>query len=82
MEQSHYYRQWWYWGGEAALRVNGEKMQLTSIPDEEWAQVETAAKAFWAELTEGDPIREKVVGIIQEYNDVMQKAGRPYRYDT
>jgi len=82
MEQSHYYRQWWYWGGEAALRVNGEKMQLTSIPDEEWAQVETAAKDFWAELTEGDPAREKVVGIIQDYNDVMQKAGRPYRYDT
>ena len=32
-DQSHYYRQWWYWGGEASLRVNGDKMQLTSIPD-------------------------------------------------
>ena len=21
MRQSHYYRQWWYWGGEASLRV-------------------------------------------------------------
>jgi hypothetical protein len=21
-----YYRQWWYWGGEAALRVNGPKL--------------------------------------------------------
>ncbi len=57
-------------------------MKLTSIPDEEWAQVETAAKEFWGELTEGDPVREKVVGIIKEYNEVMRKAGRPYRYDT
>ena len=37
MEQSHYYRQWWYWGGESDLRVNGDKMKLTTIPDEEWA---------------------------------------------
>ncbi|MDR9485644.1 MULTISPECIES: TRAP transporter substrate-binding protein [Sediminimonas] len=82
MEQSHYYRQWWYWGGEARLRVNGDKMKLTSIPDAEWAQVENAAKEFWGELTEGDPVAEKVVGIIKDYNETMQKAGRPYRYDT
>ncbi len=24
-DQSHYYRQWWYWGGEANLRVNGDQ---------------------------------------------------------
>ncbi len=81
MDESHYYRQWWYWGGEAALRVNGEKMQLTTIPDEEWATVEAAAREFWNELTEGSPVREKVVGIFREYNETMQKAGRPYRYD-
>ena len=34
-DQSHYYRQWWYWGGEATLRVNGPKMELTTIPDDE-----------------------------------------------
>lgn len=82
MEQSHYYRQWWYWGGEASLRVKGDKLKLTSIPDEEWATVEAAAKEFWGELTEGDPVREKVVGIIKDYNETMEKAGRPYRYDT
>jgi TRAP-type mannitol/chloroaromatic compound transport system substrate-binding protein len=81
MDESHYYRQWWYWGGEADLRVNGEKMQLTTIPDEEWATVEAAAKEFWGELTEGSPVREKVVGIIEDYNETMQQAGRPYRYD-
>jgi len=81
MDESHYYRQWWYWGGEAHLRVKGDKMQLTTIPDEEWATVEAAAKVFWDELTEGSPVREKVVGIIREYNETMQKAGRPYRYD-
>jgi hypothetical protein len=26
-------------------------------------------------------VREKVVGIFREYNETMQKAGRPYRYD-
>ena len=80
MDESHYYRQWWYWGGEASLRVKGEKMELTTIPDEEWATVEAAAKVFWDELIEGSPVREKVVGIIREYNETMQQAGRPYRY--
>jgi len=81
MDESHYYRQWWYWGGEAHLRVKGEKMELTTIPDEEWATVEAAARVFWDELIEGSPVREKVVGIFREYNETMQKAGRPYRYD-
>ena len=81
MDESHYYRQWWYWGGEAELRVKGDKLQLTTIPDEEWATVEAAAKVFWDELIEGSEVRQKVVGIFREYNDVMQKAGRPYRYD-
>ncbi|MCU0912696.1 MAG: TRAP transporter substrate-binding protein, partial [Rhodobacteraceae bacterium] len=49
-EQSHYYRQHWYWAGEADLRINGGKLQLTTIPDAEWAQVETAAQTFWDEI--------------------------------
>ena len=49
-DQSHYYRQWWYWGGEANLRVNGTKMELTSIPDAEWETVEDAALVFWDEI--------------------------------
>ena len=40
MDSSHYYRQYWYWGGEAKLRVDGTKLELTSIPDAEWATVE------------------------------------------
>jgi len=79
-DSSHYYRQWWYWGGEAALRVGGDKMQLTSIPDEEWEQVEAAAKDFWDEIAGESPVRQKVVGKIKEYNEVMREAGRPYRY--
>ncbi len=80
MDQSHYYRQWWYWGGEASLRVHGTKLKLTTIPDEEWAQVEGAAVAFWDEIAAESKIKAKVVGIIKQYNDDMQKAGRPYRY--
>jgi hypothetical protein len=36
-DSSHYYRQHWYWGGEAELRTRGGKLELTSIPDAEWA---------------------------------------------
>jgi len=80
MDSSHYYRQWWYWGGEAALRVNGTKMKLTSIPDEEWAQVEQAAHKFWDEIAEESETKARVVNIIKQYNADMEKAGRPYRY--
>jgi TRAP-type mannitol/chloroaromatic compound transport system substrate-binding protein len=79
-EQSHYYRQHWYWGGEADLRVNGPKLKLTAIPDEEWAQVEAAAAAFWDEIAAESEVKARVVEIIKTYNAVMQKAGRPYRY--
>jgi TRAP-type mannitol/chloroaromatic compound transport system substrate-binding protein len=79
-DASHYYRQWWYWGGEAALRVNGEKMQLTSIPDEEWEQVEAAAEAFWDEIAAESETKARVVQIFKDYNALMREAGRPYRY--
>ncbi len=80
MDSSHYYRQWWYWGGEADLRVNGVKLKLTSIPDEEWATVEAAARKFWDEIAAESETKAKVVEIFKNYNDVMEKAGRPYRY--
>jgi len=80
MDASHYYRQWWYWGGEADLRVNGPKMKLTSIPDEEWAQVESAAVKFWDEIAKESETKAKVVEIFKTYNATMEKAGRPYRY--
>ena len=79
-DQSHYYRQWWYWGGEASLRVNGTKMELTTIPDEEWAQVEAAARVFWDEIAAESETKAKVVEIFKKYNAEMEKAGRPYRY--
>ena len=79
-DQSHYYRQYWYWGGEAGYRVNGTKMQLTSIPDEEWDQVEEAAHAFWDEIAAESETKAKIVEIFKQYNADMRKAGRPYRY--
>jgi len=80
MDSSHYYRQWWYWGGEAHLRTQGTKMKLTSIPDEEWAQVEAAAVKFWDEIAAESDTKAKVVQIFRDYLAVMEKAGRPYRY--
>ena len=80
MEQSHYYRQWWYWGGEAKLRTDGTKMKLTTIPDKEWAEVEKAARVFWDEVAQESETKARVVKILKEYNEKMEKAGRPYRY--
>ena len=79
-DSSHYYRQWWYWGGEAALRVLGEKLELTSIPDDEWDQVESAAREFWDEVAAESEVKARVVQILKDYNETMQQAGRPYRY--
>lgn len=80
MDSSHYYRQHWYWGGEAKLRTEGTKMQLTTIPDEEWATVEEAAKVFWDEIAAESETKAKIVQILKDYNAAMEKAGRPYRY--
>ena len=80
MDQSHYYRQVWYWGGEADLRVNGDKLELTTIPAEEWEQVVKDAESFWEELASRSPRAAKVVDIFRKYQKVMEKAGVPYRY--
>ena len=80
MDSSHYYRQHWYWGGEAKLRVEGAKLELTTIPDEEWTKVEAEARRFWDEIAAGSPRNARVVKILRDYNAVMDKAGRPYRY--
>jgi TRAP-type mannitol/chloroaromatic compound transport system substrate-binding protein len=64
MDSSHYYRQHWYWGGEAKLRVEGTKLKLTSIPDAEWAKVEVEARKFWDEIAAESPMKAKVVKII------------------
>jgi TRAP-type mannitol/chloroaromatic compound transport system substrate-binding protein len=79
MDSSHYYRQHWYWGGEAKLRTGGAKMELTTIPDAEWKTVEDEALKFWDEIAETSPRNAKVVAILKEYSKVMQKAGTPYR---
>jgi TRAP-type mannitol/chloroaromatic compound transport system substrate-binding protein len=79
-EQSHYYRQHWYWAGEADLRVKGSKMKLTTIPAAEWATVEAEAHKFWDEIAATSPRCAKVVQIFRDYNEVMAKAGPPYRF--
>ncbi len=80
MDSSHYHRQYWYWAGEAKLRVNGTKLKLTTIPDEEWKTVEDEAHKFWDEIAAKTPRTAKVVQILRDYNATMQKAGPPYRY--
>ncbi|WP_421780659.1 twin-arginine translocation signal domain-containing protein [Kiloniella litopenaei] len=80
MDSSHYYRQHWYWGGEAQLRTEGTKLELTTIPDEEWATVEAEAYKFWDEIAEQSDRSKRVVDILKKYAKTMEKAGKPYRY--
>ena len=80
IEASHTYRNQWYWGGEAKLRAKGDKLELRTIPAEEWATVEDAAKKFWEEIAQEGEIQQKIVGIFKEYNDVINKAGPPYNF--
>lgn len=70
-DQLYYYCQWWYWGGEVLLCVNGIKMQLISIFDEEWVQVENVVVVFWDEIVVESLIKVKVVEILCKYNDDM-----------
>lgn len=79
IDQSHYYRDVWYWGGEAKLRVEGEKMELTSLPPEEWAQVTKDAEKFWDDVAGQSERAGKVVEIFKTYAANMEKAGYPYR---
>ena len=76
---SHYYRQVWYWVGEADLRVNGKKMELTSLPANEWAGVVEDFKAFLDETSKISPRSAKVIDSFKLYAATMDKAGYPYR---
>jgi TRAP-type mannitol/chloroaromatic compound transport system substrate-binding protein len=80
MDSSHYYRQHWYWWGEAHYRTKGGKLELTTIPKEEWKQVEDAALKFWDEIAAKSPLNAKVVAILKDYAKTMEAAGPPYRY--
>ena len=80
MDQSHYYRQVWYWGGEADLRVNGGKLEKTTIAAKEWDTVVADAEVFWDELASRNPRSAKVIETFRRYKKVMEEAGIPYRY--
>lgn len=79
IDQSHYYRAVWYWGGEARLRVEGKKMELTQIPEEEWNQVIKDAESFWNETAAKSPRAARVVQVYKDYAAIMNKVGYPYR---
>jgi len=77
-QAGHTYRNQWYWGGEARLRATGDKLELRTVPADEWAKVEDAAKEFWTEIASEGEIQDKIVGIFREYNSVINQAGPPY----
>jgi len=78
MDSSHYYRQHWYWWGEAHYRTTG-KLALTTIPAAEWKTVEDEALKFWDEIAAQSPRNAKVVEILKSYAATMNAASSPYR---
>lgn len=79
IEKSHYHRLHWYFWGEAHYRTKG-KLELTTIPADEWKVVEQEALKFWDEYAGKSPRTAKVVAILKDYVATMEKAGPPYRY--
>jgi hypothetical protein len=80
IESGHFYRNQWYWGGEAKLRAEGTKLKLRSIPAEEWREVENAADEFWQEVSETGETANRIVSIFRQYRDVINAAGVPYSF--
>ena len=74
IDKSHYYRLHWYWWGEAEYRVNGGKLELTTIPDAEWKVVEDAALKYWDEIAKKSDRNARVVKILKKYVDTMKKS--------
>ncbi len=81
VDSSHYYRQHWYWWGEAHYRTTGGKLELTTIPAAEWKTLEDEAYKFWDEIAAKGERSKKIVDILRNYAETMRKAGPPYRYD-
>jgi TRAP-type mannitol/chloroaromatic compound transport system substrate-binding protein len=80
IESGYFYRNQWYWGGEAKLRAEGTKLKLRSIPQDQWREVENAADAFWQEISETGETAEKLVNIFRDYRKVINSAGVPYSF--
>ncbi len=78
IDAGHTYRNQWYWGGEARLRATGDKLALRTVPAEEWAVVEEAAKEFWTEIAGEGEVHAKIVQIFRDYNEIINQAGPPY----
>ena len=79
IDSSHYNRLQWYWWGEAYYRVHGDKLEMTSIPEDEWRTVEDEALKFWDEKAQESERNARVVEILKQYVETMRKAGSPYR---
>jgi hypothetical protein len=78
IESGHFFRNQWYFGGEAKLRAEGTKLKVQTIPASEWRAVEDAASKFWDEVAETGETAAKVVQIFKDYDAVRQKAGGLY----
>ena len=78
IQASNYYRLNWYWWGEAKYRAEGSKMELTSIPDDQWTGVEVQAAKYWDEFSKKSPRSKRVIDAFKKYAEIRQKAGAPY----
>jgi TRAP-type mannitol/chloroaromatic compound transport system substrate-binding protein len=80
IDQSHYYRLYWYWWGEEYYRDEGNRLELTTIPLNEWHAVENDAIRFWGTIAMTSPRRDKVVKVLTNYKNLMDRSGPPYYF--
>ncbi len=80
IDSSHYYRQHWYWGGEAQLP---HQRQARADLDPRRGMEDGRGRGARPSGTRSpaqSPRNAKVVQILKDYNADMEKAGPPYRY--
>ena len=81
MDSSHYYRQHWSWNREARLRNEEEKLQVTTISEQDWRSVRAEGHAFWEEVAERSARAREVVTILRKYNQMLDQVSAPYSCD-
>ena len=78
IEAGHTYRNQWYWGGEAKLRANGDKLELTHDSRRRMGRGRERGQGFLGrDRRKKAKCSQKIVDVFKEYNEVMNQAGRP-----
>jgi len=77
IDQMNYYREVWYYWGEAWYRAHGT-WNLTTFSDEDWQKVMDLKDPLYDEVAAMSPRCAEVIRIIREHQADSSAAGPPY----